>query len=173
VRGVRLLGAAAVVCAGAILLALDGRGFFAGLCVGLALALLVAATEGEPLDAEARTERELAKLAREGWSVERDATRDASGRRGHIVARHGRVFRLDSHSFDAAVSVDNFAGVAGAPAPALTASVRGAMWSLRARLDADVRAVVVVWAEFPQALASVDGIDIVRGDRLADWLRSD
>jgi hypothetical protein len=70
--------------------------------------------------------------------------------------------------------VDNFAGVAGAPAPALTASVRGAMWSLRARLDADVRAVVVVvWAEFPQALASVDGVDIVRGDRLADWLRSD
>jgi hypothetical protein len=66
-----------------------------------------------------------------------------------------------------------FAGVGGAPAPALTASLRGATWSLRARLDADVGAVVVVWAEFPQALASVDGVDIVRGDRLADWLRSD
>jgi hypothetical protein len=171
-RGVRLHVAAAVVCAGAILLAVDGRGFFAGLCVGLALALLVAATGREGLDAEALTERELAKLAREGWSVEPDAARDASGRRGHVVARHGRVFRLDSHAFDSVVSAGNSVEIGGAPAPSLTASVRGAAWSLRTRLDADVRAVVVVWAEFPQALASVDGIDVVRGDRLTDWLRA-
>jgi hypothetical protein len=171
-RGVRLLAAAAVVGAGAVPLALVGRGFFAGLCVGLALALLVAASGEEALDAEALTEREIAKLAREGWSVEPDAARDASGRRGHVVARGGRVFRLASHAFDTVVSVDNCAAVGGAPSPALTANVRGAIWSLRARLDEDVRAVVVVWAEFPQAFASVDGIDVVRGDRLADWLRA-
>jgi hypothetical protein len=172
VRGASLLAAVAAVCAGAILLAIDGGGFFAGLCVGLALALLVAAGWGEARDAEALTERELAKLAREGWTVEPDTTRDATGRRGHVVARHGRVFRLDSYAFDAVVSMDNFAAVGGAPAPALTANVRGATWSLRARFDADVRAVVVVWAEFPQAFASVDGIDVVCGDRLTDWLRS-
>jgi hypothetical protein len=51
-RGVRLLAAAAVVGAGAVLLALEGRGFFAGLCVGLALALLVAASGEEALDAK-------------------------------------------------------------------------------------------------------------------------
>ena len=92
-RGARFVAAAGVVCAGAVPLAVDGLGFFAGLCVGLALALLVAAAAGDASDAEALTERELAKLACEGWSVEPDETRTASGRRGHAVSRHGRVFR--------------------------------------------------------------------------------
>jgi hypothetical protein len=170
VRGLRLVAAACAAGAGGLLLCLDERGFVAGICLGLALALLAAAAGGDLRDAEARTAYELAKLARAGWSVEPDAVRDAGGRRGHVVSRHGRVFRLDSRGFDAVVSVDNAITVGGAPATDLTASVRGATWALRNRLEADVRPVVVVWAAFPQASASLDGVDVVRGDTLVAWL---
>jgi hypothetical protein len=169
-RGPRLTAAAGVAGAGGLLLALGGRGFVAGICLGLALALFVAAAGGDVRDAEARTGHELAKLARAGWSVEPDDVRDASGRRGHVVSRHGRVLRLDSRTFDAVVSVGNTVTVGGAPAIDVTASVRGATWSLRNRLVADVRPVVVVWAAFPQVSSSLDGVDVVRGDTLVAWL---
>jgi hypothetical protein len=173
VRGLRLVAAACAAGAGGMLLAADGRGFVAGICLGLGLALLVVASAGDLRDAEARTEYELAKLARAGWSVEPDAVRDAAGRRGHVVSRHGRVFRLDSRAFEAVVSVDNGIAIGGTPASDLAASVRGATWSLRDRLEADVRPVVVVWAAFPQGWASLDGVDVVRGDRLVAWLSAE
>jgi hypothetical protein len=50
--------------------------------------------------------------------------------------------------------------------------LRGRLLASALRLGRGVRAVVVVWGEFPRGVVEDDGVAYVHGDELAGWLRA-
>jgi hypothetical protein len=50
--------------------------------------------------------------------------------------------------------------------------LRGRLLASAVRLGRGVRAVVVVWGDFPRGVVEDDGVAYVHGDELAGWLRS-
>lgn len=131
-----------------------------------------------------RTGQVLRALDEELWQVEGHVRLPDGSRAGHLVIGSSRAYVLDSRVWPGVVTVDHKGATitpAGHPEAAWTA--RGQHCSLApavaalgpvvspagTRLPAP-RAVVVVWATFPERLALSGGITYVAGDRLLDWL---
>jgi hypothetical protein len=163
-----------------------------GLTTGGAFALWLALADSPPwyiekwrwgAEAERWTARELGALRRSGWRLLHDipATR---GNRDHIALGPGGAYLLDTKRFVGSVTI---AGDAihverthdaddQMEWTAVAKRVRGLAAELKRDLDAGgvhvrwVRAVVVIWSEFPQQLVEGDRIMFVHGKRLAQWL---
>lgn len=163
-----------------------------GLATGGALALWMALSDAPPwyiekwrwgAEAERWTARKLGGLRQSGWRLLHDIPA-IRGNRDHVVLGPGGAFLLDTKRFVGRVSVDgdvihvervhdaddqmDWDRVAG--------RVRGLAVELKRELDAGgvhvgwVRAVVVIWSEFPQQLVEGDRITFVHGNRVAEWL---
>lgn len=136
--------------------------------------------------AEERTERVLRPLECEGWQVRHDlAAAHGEGNLDHVVIGPGGVFLLDSKRFLGEVFVEgDRATVRRLEDPGLSYPYDAAKrliplaMQVRDRLRTGtrasqyVRAIVVVWAEFPQKVAG-NRCTYVHGDHLATWLRQE
>jgi hypothetical protein len=168
--------------------------FFAGMVVGSVVALGLWVWYEPPnyverwrqgRDGERWTAKELRKLRSQGWSARHDLE-DRYGNIDHVVAGPGGVFLLDSKNLWGTVRVED--GIltchhessprSDYSMPKQPHYVQTAAWAVERRLKerlgwiVDVRPVLVVWAAFPDGEATVDGVTVVRGDLLADWLRT-
>jgi len=190
----------AVVIGGCLIAAIPIRlffphgSFFAGVMVGGVVAVAIWVWDDPPnyierwrqgRDGERWTARELRKLRREGWSARHDLA-DRYGNIDHVVVGSGGVFLLDSKNLSGAVGVENgvlTSHLANAPRsdysmPHLPRTLSAAARAVERRLQTelgwivDVRPIVVLWSNFAQGVAVVDGVPVVRGDLLAEWLRS-
>lgn len=137
-------------------------------------------------EAHGRTTRVLTGLAPGGWTFA-DDVRLADGHRiEHLVAGPGGVFVLVSKVWHGVVTVDH-KGATITPAwdpgsawtargshrsllPAASATMR-ALYALTGTPVPAPRAVVVVWAPFPERVTVCGGVSYVAGERLADWLQ--
>jgi Nuclease-related domain len=132
-----------------------------------------------------RTGRVLQSLDPAIWRVHQNIQLADGGHADHLVIGPGGAYLLDSRAWHGAVTVDHKGATItpeGRPAAAWTA--RGQHCSLApaaARFGRVVsrpagsplptpRAVVVIWAPFPDGLAVSGGITYVAGEYLADWL---
>ncbi|MGY1714072.1 NERD domain-containing protein [Geodermatophilus sp. SYSU D01106] len=198
VLGPLLLIVSPFLALGAALTSLtEGRlHWFGGVVLGLGLALFVIAWKSPPQHIEKwgvgaeggrRTARALRSLLRSGWHVVHDLAWPGAGNVDHVVVGPGGVFVFDSKAWSGVVSVDDAGatitprdnpdaarterGQRGRQARAGTAVAR----ALASRSSVTVpqpEPVVVVWASFPQRVASAGGVTYVEGDHLADWLLS-
>ncbi len=132
-----------------------------------------------------RTRRVLQTLDREAWRVTEHIRLPDGGHADHLAIGPGAAYLLDSRAWHGAVTVDHKGATItpeGRPAAAWTA--RGQHCSLApaaAALGRAVptaagsplpapRAVVVIWAPFPEGMAISGGITYIAGERLAAWL---
>jgi hypothetical protein len=167
--------------------------FFAGMVVGGLLAIAIWVWDEPPpfvenwrlgRDGERATAKELRKLKPEGWTAQHDLA-DKYGNLDHVVIGPGGVFLLDSKHRWGTFAIEN--GVLTYRYPTTPGS-RQSMATVPGRLKAtardlerrlqkdlgwivDVRPVVVLWADFRAGEAVLDGVPVVRGDRLSEWLR--
>jgi hypothetical protein len=132
-----------------------------------------------------RTGRVLQSLDREVWHVTQDIRLPDGGHADHLVIGLGGVYLLDSRAWQGVVTVDH-KGPTITPhgRPAASWIARGQHCSLApaaAALGRSLstaaghprpapRAVVVVWAPFPEGLAVSGGITYIAGDRLCAWI---
>lgn len=137
-------------------------------------------------EAHGRTTRVLAGLAPAGWTFAHDVRLTDGHRIEHLTAGPGGVFVLVSKVWHGVVTVDH-KGATITPAcdtgSAWTArgphrSLLPAASAVRRALSAHTgtpapapRAVVVVWAPFPERVTVCGGVAYVAGERLADWLQ--
>lgn len=136
-------------------------------------------------DGRRRTGRVLRSLDRDTWQISQHIQLPDGGYADHLAIGASGVYVLDSRAWHGAVTVDHKGATItpeGQPAAAWTA--RGQHCSLApaaARLGRVLstaagrplptpRAVVVIWASFPDRLAVSAGITYVAGEHLAEWL---
>jgi hypothetical protein len=171
--------------------------FIAGMMVGGVVDMVIWVWDSPPpyienwragRDGERWTEKELKPLKRERWKVQHDLD---SGYRStnidHVAVGPGGVFLLNSKNLWGSFVIES--GILSchqelAPAsdytlPNLERQMWGAARGLEKRLKdrvgwiVDVRSVVVLWAKFEaREGALVGGAAVVRGDCIADWLRT-
>jgi Nuclease-related domain len=132
-----------------------------------------------------RTRRVLQSLDSGPWQVTQNILLPDGGHADHLVIGPGGVFVLDSRAWQGVVTVDHKGATItpeGRPAaawiargqhcslaPSAAALGRALPTSGGSRRHAP-RAVVVVWAPFPEGLAISGGITYIAGDRLGDWM---
>lgn len=131
-----------------------------------------------------RTQRTLRPLEDAGWRVHA-VELPGGGGFDHVVVGPSGVFVIASRSWDGLVTVDHKGATITAPddpgaawtargqhrelPPAAAAVVRILAEATGCPLSAP-RAVVAVWAEFPDGVAAAGGVSYVAGERLAPWL---
>ena len=136
-------------------------------------------------EGERRTERALRPLERLGWHAVHDLDRAAGGNVDHLVIGSAGVFVLDSKVWGGLVSVDS-RGATVTPRdhpeaawteigrhrtlPSAATAVARALAAASGRALPAPRPVVVLWAPFPQRVATSGPVTYVSGQRLADWL---
>jgi hypothetical protein len=163
-----------------------------GLTTGGAMALWLVLADSPPwyiekwrwgAEAERWTARELGTLRRRGWRLLHDipATR---GNRDHVVFGPGGAYLLDTKRFVGRDTIDGDVIHVERTHDAydqmewtnVSKRVRGLAVELKRELDGGgvhvgwVRAVVVIWSDFPQQLVEGDRITFVHGERLVRWL---
>ena len=137
------------------------------------------------LEARRRTQGALRPLERRGWQVSHDIPLREGGRVDHLVVGPHGVYVLASCAWSGVVTVDQKGATVTPPhdpaaawtargqhrtlPPAAVAVVRALSVATGGAVSAP-RAVVVVWAPFPDRIADSGGITYVAGDHLADWL---
>jgi hypothetical protein len=130
-----------------------------------------------------RTRRVLRSLDREAWRITQQIRLPDGGHADHLAIGPGAAYLLDSRAWHGVVTVDHKGATItpeGRPAAAWTArgqhcSLAPAAAALGRAVPTDSplpapRAVVVVWAPFPEGLAVSGGITYIAGERLAAWL---
>lgn len=132
-----------------------------------------------------RTDQVLCTLDRAAWQVAGRIPLPGGGHVDHLVVGPGGVFLLDSRAWHGVVTVDQ-KGATITPGddpgaawtargehrflpPAAAAVTRALTEATGSHLPAP-RAVVVVWAPFPERVAVSCGVTYVAGELLADWL---
>lgn len=144
---------------------------------------------GQAIAAEGRrrTRQVLKELTSEGWRVFHDCTLSGGERIDHLLAGPGGIYLLESRAWHGIVTVD-LKGATITPQqdptaawtargqhrllPAATAAVVRALSARGQGSCPAIRAVVVVWAPFPEGVALSGRITYVAGDRLGSWLRN-
>ncbi len=136
-------------------------------------------------DARRRTSRALAVLDRDAWDVTHDVRLPGIARVDHLAVGPSGVYVFASKAWQGLVTVDHkgatitperdpgSAWTARGPHRALppTASaVARALATASGRPVTAPRAVVVVWAPFPERVAVCAGISYVAGEHLVEWL---
>ena len=138
-----------------------------------------AATEGRR-----RTDRVLQSLDRGAWQVARDIRLQDGVHADHLLVGASGVYLLDSQAWQGLVTVDHKGATItpdGRPGASWTArgqhcslapaaAALGRTVSAAGRRLPAPRAVVVIWARFPERLALSGGITYVAGEHLAEWL---
>lgn len=165
-----------------------------GIAMGAVCALYIALRDSPPAyienwrtgaQGERRTARALARLPRSDWRVVHDRAGHRSNR-DHVVAGPGGVFLLDSKWLGGHFTVEGEVARVerlGGPAsnydmPRIAPATRAGAAALKRDLEAAgarvpwVRAVVVVWGEFPQGIYEGDRITYVQGSGLVRWLEA-
>lgn len=163
-----------------------------GMITGGVIAMWVALTDAPPwyiekwrwgAEGERFTAKVLAPLRRNGWVLIHDVPA-VRGNRDHVVFGPGGAFLLDTKRLMGSVSVEgDIVRVERTHDPdehcewpRIAAQVRGLAVGMKRELDAGgvhvgwVRAVVVLWGEFPQRVVEGDRVTFVHGDELAGWL---
>jgi hypothetical protein len=136
-------------------------------------------------EARHRTERALLSIARAGWDIAHDVQLPGVDRLDHLAVGPSGVYLLTSKAWQGMVTVDHkgatitpqhdpgSAWTALGPhrslPPAASAVVR-ALAGVTGRPVPAPRAVVVVWAPFPEQVTVCAGVSYVAGEHLADWL---
>jgi hypothetical protein len=132
-----------------------------------------------------RTGRELRKLDAAGWQVNHRIEVSGGVTVDHLAIGPSGVYVLDSRAWAGVVTVD-YKGATITPKndpsaawtayghhralpPAAAAVVRGLAAVTGARIRAP-RAVVVIWAAFPERVAVSGSLTYVAGEHLARWL---
>ncbi|WP_170852181.1 nuclease-related domain-containing protein [Blastococcus sp. DSM 46786] len=131
-----------------------------------------------------RTGMVLRSLDRAEWQVTRLVRLPGGGQADHLVIGPTGAYLLDSRAWGGVVTVDHKGATitpGGRPETAWTArgqhcslapaaAALGRTVSTTGRRSVAPRAVVVVWATFPERLAVAGGITYVAGDHLVEWL---
>ncbi|SEK38867.1 Nuclease-related domain-containing protein [Blastococcus sp. DSM 46786] len=126
----------------------------------------------------------LRSLDRAEWQVTRLVRLPGGGQADHLVIGPTGAYLLDSRAWGGVVTVDHKGATitpGGRPETAWTArgqhcslapaaAALGRTVSTTGRRSVAPRAVVVVWATFPERLAVAGGITYVAGDHLVEWL---
>ena len=168
--------------------------FTAGIWLGVGIGLYLDAREEGPSyierwregrDGERATGRMLRKLKRDSWRSFHDLADGEHWNLDHISIGPGGVFLIDSKRRRGTLSVDD--GVLSChyeispqsdySMPRQPGHIAAAAGTFEKRLEKelgwipDVLPVMALWADFPVGEADIGHVAIVRGDRLADWLR--
>jgi Nuclease-related domain len=167
-------------------------GFYWGLGVGVAVALVMVLADSPPhhierwrqgFEGEKATARALRRLKRAGWILVDDVD-TGRGNIDHLLVGPAGVFLLESKNLHGLLSVER--GVLsvrwredpddGYENRRLTPRMRALACAVEARLATDgfdevlVQPVVVLWGAFDQAPLQSKGVAWVRGKELADTL---
>jgi hypothetical protein len=140
---------------------------------------------GVGADGERRTAKALRPLLRKGWTVAHDVQRPHENF-DHVLVGPPGVFLLETKVRTGTVRLEDGILTIRYPddpdeviaLPRLAAQVRGRAADLRTEYQFQngahrwVRAVVVLWADFPQLCIEHGGITYLHGDELVDWLQS-
>lgn len=134
---------------------------------------------------ERQTEKALRPLERVGWHLVHDLDRPGAGNVDHVAIGPGGVYVLDSKAWRGVITVDS-RGATVTPRdnpeaawtatgqqralPRTATTVARALATATGRSLLAARAVVVIWAPFPQRHAACGSVDFVAGDHVADWL---
>jgi hypothetical protein len=132
-----------------------------------------------------RTREALRPLERSGWHVDHDISLPDGASVDHLVLGPCGVFVVDSRAWDGVVTVDNKGptitprhdprgawtayGHHRSLPPAAAAVVRRLAAATGGAVRAP-RAVVAIWATFPEQVAESGGVTYVAGSHLARWL---
>ena len=163
-------------------------GCAAGIATGMYAGLLVGPDDALVWErggkGEVRTAKELALLEAEGWTVFHDIQRD-NYNWDHVAIGPPGVFLLETKDIGATVKIVNEVPVAdGATRAQLEEYAKWPSWARKSAAEIHdeierqegrgpwVKAVIVLWGDFPDGLVEADKIVYVRGDRLVEWLRS-
>jgi hypothetical protein len=134
---------------------------------------------------ERRTERVLGPLARVGWTTTHDLELPGAGNIDHLAVGPSGVFVIDSKAWSGVVTVDDD-GATITPrddpeaawlargrhraAARRTARVTRTLAAEAGMTVSAAHAVVVVWGNFPQRVATSGDVTYVAGEYLHDWL---
>lgn len=136
-------------------------------------------------EARRRTAHALQPVHRAGWRVEHDVRLPGGPRLDHLVVGPTGVYLLASKAWQGVVTVDHKgATITPEHDPEAAWTARGAHRSFPPTARSVVRAlagvtggavpapraVVVVWASFPERATSCAGVSYVAGEHLVDWL---
>ena len=137
-------------------------------------------------EGERRTAKRLKRLTSAGWSAWHDLASDGRGNVDHVVLGQAGVFLLDSKNYLGEMTFGD--GVLrirwvedpddGWEARTLTSAAKRASAKLSDRIGRAcgmspwVQPVVVLWGRFEQGAVEHDGVWLVRGDDLEEWLRA-
>lgn len=165
-----------------------------GIATGAVCAVYIALRDSPPAhienwrtgaQGERRTARALARLPRADWQVVHDRAGHRSNH-DHIVAGPSGVFLLDTKWLGGRMTVEGEVVRVERPEdPAssyelrrLAAAARAGAAALKRDLDVVgvrvrwVRAVIVLWGEFPQRVYEGSRITYVHGSTLVGWLEA-
>jgi hypothetical protein len=172
----------------------DPLKWFAGFWAGASAAVYLLLRESPPqfvekwrrgAEGERATARVFGPLRREGWKVFHDID-TGRGNRDHVVIGPAGVYLLDSKNLSGTIAVDGDAiRVSYRDYPRDDYSLNNVGSWMRgeaAKLKSEIRsltnervwvqAVLVVWGHLDVQALDGDRVVLVRGDALADWLRS-
>lgn len=135
-------------------------------------------------EGEQWTGRRLSRLPDEEWHCWHDLDSTRRGNIDHVVLGRAGVFLLDSKSYTGEVEVDDGVVIVRRPEdpgertpwPNVVRSIKRASASFSERIQSKaglkpwVQPVVVVWARFPQRAIEDDGVQLVHGSALVEWL---
>ncbi|HKG02777.1 MAG TPA: nuclease-related domain-containing protein [Conexibacter sp.] len=176
----------------ALLLAPAQLGFFAGLGVGAAAAMVLILIDSPPwhierwrlgAEGEKRTAKALRPLTRRGWTLVNDIQTER-GNIDHILVGPAGVFLLETKNLGGIVSVERGALSVrwredpddGYEAPRVGPRARALAAQLAERLRESgmpnvwVQPIVVLWSDFPQGSVQSGGVAWVAGKYLASAL---
>ncbi|HEX8085267.1 MAG TPA: nuclease-related domain-containing protein [Solirubrobacteraceae bacterium] len=134
-------------------------------------------------DAERRTARALAGLARDGWAIAHDVA-SARGNVDHVLVGPAGVFLVDTKQLGGVTTIRGDLVRVEPPdnpratyePPNLSRSVRRAAAALSRELErlanerVWVQPVVVFWNDFPAGAVDAERVVFLAGDRAASWL---
>lgn len=137
-------------------------------------------------EGERRTAKRLKRLRAAGWFAWHDLATDGGGNVDHVVLGQAGVFLLDSKNYLGEMTFGD--GVLrvrwvedpddGWEARTLVSAAKGASANLGDRIGGVcgtrpwVQPVVVLWGRFRQRIVEHDGVWLVRGDDLEEWLQA-
>ncbi|MFL5817973.1 MAG: nuclease-related domain-containing protein [Conexibacter sp.] len=176
----------------ALLLAPERPGFFVGLGVGAAAAMVLILIDSPPwhierwrlgADGERQTAKALRSLTRRGWTLVNDVHTER-GNIDHILVGPAGVFLLETKKLGGIVTVERGALSVrwredpddGYEARQIGPRARALAAHLAERVRESgmpnvwVQPIVVLWSDFPQGSIQSDGVAWVAGKRLAGVL---